>query len=106
METKFDPFWMALVLEKETQTITIAAFAMSKEKAEASARERVSADASLLCVDVLAGGNSLGRNISLWLAENDIVGTENTETVRGIAAEIKKMLDSMRKPKKRWGKHF
>ena len=101
MQPKFDPFWMALVLDKAAQTVTVAAFDMSKEKAEASAREREAPDAPIVCVNVTGDPKKMASDIGLWLAENDIVGAENTETIRSIASGLQKMLEEMDRPKKK-----
>lgn len=103
MDDRIGPFWMALVLNKAEQQITVAAFNLSKEKAEASARERESPDAPLLCVNVTGDPNTMAGQISVWLAENDIVGAENAETVRGIASGLQDMLKDMRKRNKKPG---
>lgn len=106
MEPRLEPFWMALVLEKETEILTVAAFDLCKEKAESSARERVARDAAVLYINVLGGAEQFAGKISLWLAENDIVGADNTKLVREIASGLKKMIDKMTKPKKRLGRGF
>jgi hypothetical protein len=101
METKLDPFWMALVLDKVAKTVTVAAFDPSKEKAEASAREREKPDAPMVCVNVTGDPKAFASKLSLWLAENDIVGAENAETIRSIASGLKKMMDETDRPKQK-----
>jgi hypothetical protein len=94
---KLDPFWMALVLDKAAESLTVAAFDLSKETAERHARERVSPDAPVLCVNIVGGAGAMINQISLWLAEHDIVGAENTEIVREIAKGLKEvMAESLR----------
>lgn len=103
MGDRIGPFWMAFVLNKADEQITVAAFNLSKEKPEASACERESPDAPLLCVNVTGDPNTMAGQISVWLAENDIVGAENAEAVRGIVSGLQDMLKDMRKSKKKPG---
>lgn len=100
MEPKFDALWMVLVLDKEKKTITVAAFDMSREKAEASARDRENPGAPMISLNIF-DAKSFTNRLSVWLAENDIVGTENTETMRGIVASMKDMMKKIDKRHKR-----
>lgn len=101
MKTPLDPLWMVLVLDKANKKIEIAAFDPSKEKAEASAREREAPDVPLISLNILGNPDTFRNRLSLWLAENEIVGKENTDTLREIAKCMKEMMDSMEKPRKR-----
>lgn len=101
MKPPLDPLWMVLVLDKEKKSIVVAAFDPSREKAEAAAREREAPDTPMISLNVLGNPDTFRNRLSLWLAENDIVGTENTETMREIAKSMKEMMDSIEKPRKR-----
>jgi hypothetical protein len=101
MKPPLEPLWMVLVLDKAKKSIIVAAFDMSREKAEASARERETADAPMICLNVTGDSKVFANQLSLWLADNDIVGKENTETMRGIAVSMKEMMKSLDKPRKR-----
>ena len=96
---KLSPLWMALVLDKVAESLTVAAFDSSKEAAERNARERGSPDAPVLCVNIVGGAGVLINQISLWLAEHDIVGLENTQLVREIAKSLKETLADLDKKK-------
>lgn len=97
---KIDDLWMVLLLDKEKKTITVAAFDMDKQKAEASARERENPDAPMVCLNVTGNPDAFTSQLSLWLADNDIVGTENTETMRSIAKSMKEMMNSIERKHK------
>jgi hypothetical protein len=101
MEHLLDPFWIVLVLDKAKATITVAACDLSRETAEANARERESPDAPMISLNVTGNPDTFRNRLSLWLAENEIVGTENTETMRSIAASMKQMINSIDKQSKR-----
>jgi hypothetical protein len=95
-----DPLWMVLVLDKANKKIEIAAFDPSREKAEASARELEAPDVPMISLNILGNPDAFRNRLSLWLAENEIVGKDNTDTMREIAKCMKEMMKSFDKPGK------
>lgn len=97
---KLPPLWMGLVLDKPAQTLHVAAFNESKEGAEKSAREQFPEEMPVVCVNIVGGAGAMINRISLWLAENDIVGVENTDLVRKIAKSLKETLEDIERESK------
>lgn len=68
---------------------------MSREKAEASARELEAPDLPLISLNVTGNPDTFRNRLCLWLAENDIVGKDNTDTMREIAKNMREMMASL-----------
>lgn len=90
------PVWMGLGINTDTKCITVLAFAMDKEECRRRSAAR-SPEAGCTSFDVFSvlSGN-LKSSMLLWLAENDIYGTEASEIVRDIGRSISQDLKSLK----------
>lgn len=81
---KPDPFWVAIFLHE--RQVAIVGVGKTKDRALTMARTQneipITADTSVLCIDVITKAEHIRQQLSSWLIEQDILGADNQEIVR------------------------
>ena len=84
--------WAALALDKTDKRITVVAINPDRKRALINAKERMELEGQpILALNLV--GNYLKNKLSYWLAEQDILGAENTQAVRDFGKSMMKLLE-------------